>query len=738
MFLKTLSQSIRLQWSQSSPRKSHQRPSPQVLSQEVIFENIDGNLIYNCSKKTSGAAGPSGADADMWKRLLGSKQFKTKPAELCDAVAELARKLCLSEVHPTYLRAFVAGRLIPLDKKPGVRPIGVGEILRRVIGKAVTTVLKPELVNSTAPIQTCAGLPGGIGIEASIHAMRKIYEDPATEGILLIDASNAFNALNRKAALNNIKYTCPEFSGYVNNLYRGDAELFVAGSDETVMSCEGTTQGGTESMGFYSGGLVPISHYQIEEQDQDKSPEDTDFAKKLFYADDGAGGGTLSQILEWWSEIQTRGPIFGYFPKPSKTWLIVKPEYLERAKELFADSDINITDQGHKYLGSYIGSDDGKAEFVKSQVEEWIINVSALAKVAKIEPQLAYAAYVYGMSKKWSFVARTTPNISEHLKKLEYHIKETLIPPIVGKEFISDDTRRIFSLPARLGGLGFHDPCSMADLEYESLLAATSQLTNAIYHQQNFLDLDEEAQSKIMKGVKHKKNEWYKELQNTIRNESSASVSKIIDLASEKGASCWLTSLPLQRYGFVLNKQQFHDSICLRYNYSIKLAAKVCACGEPYSLAELLEEICKDVVIEPPLLPLTGEKLPPGSNLSDGARLDVSCINLWSPLSRAFIDVRIFNPQAQSNWNKSIPAMYTSHQNEKKTEYGPRAREVEKATLTAAVMSTSGGMGKEMDMLVRQIATKLSVKRGERYSDTVGFVRRRIRFDLIRTCVIAL
>ena len=150
------------------------------------------------------------------------------------------------------------------------------------------------------------------------------------------------------------------------------------------------------------------------------------------------------------------------------------------------------------------------------------------------------------------------------------------------------------------------------------------------------------------------------------------------------------------------------------------------------------------MVIEPPLLPLTGENLPPGSNLSDGARLDVSCINLWSPLSRAFIDVRIFNPQAQSNWNKSIPAMYTSHQNEKKTDYGPITREVEKATLTAAVMRTSGGMGKDMRwlgkgyMLVRQIAMKLSVKRGERYSDTVGFVRRRIRFDLLRTCVIAL
>ena len=41
-------------------------------------------------------------------------------------------------------------------------------------------------------------------------------------------------------------------------------------------------------------------------------------------------------------------------------------------------------------------------------------------------------------------------------------------------------------------------------------------------------------------------------------------------------------------------------------------------------------------------------------------------------------------------------------------------------------------------MLVRQIATQLSVKRGERYSDTVGSVRRIIRFDLLRMCVIAL
>ena len=96
-------------------------------------------------------------------------------------------------------------------------------------------------------------------------------------------------------------------------------------------------------------------------------------------------------------------------------------------------------------------------------------------------------------------------------------------------------------MPARLGGLGFLDPCSVADLEYESSVAATSQLTNAIYNQQSFLVIDEEKQTETMSRVKHKKNEWYKELQNAIRKESSASVSKILELASEKGASCWLT-----------------------------------------------------------------------------------------------------------------------------------------------------------------------------------------------------
>ena len=171
---------------------------------------------------------------------------------------------------------------------------------------------------------------------------------------------------------------------------------------------------------------------------------------------------------------------------------------------------------------------------------------------------------------------------------------------------------------------------------------------------------------------------WYKELQQYIISESSTTVAKIIELSSEKGASCCLTSLPLKRYGFLLNKQEFHDALCIRYNFAIKLAAKVCTCGERYSVnhcltckkggyvilrhnylrdlfAELLREFCHDVDTEPVLLPLTGEKLPPGSNTADGARLDVSARSLYSPLDKAFIDIRVFNSLAKSNWGVVNP-----------------------------------------------------------------------------------
>ena len=60
------------------------------------------------------------------------------------------------------------------------------------------------------------------------------------------------------------------------------------------------------------------------------------------------------------------------------------------------------------------------------------------------------------------------------------------------------------------------------------------------------------------------------------------------------------------------------------------------------------------------MIHLTGEVLPVGSNISDGARSDVSALGLWQTMCRAFLNIRVFNPFARTNLSKQIPDMYTA------------------------------------------------------------------------------
>ena len=112
------------------------------------------------------------------------------------------------------------------DGKPGMRPIGVGEILRRLIGKLLIGSIKEDIIDAAGRLQTYSGLKAGI--ESAVHAMRMIFEDSETGAMLLVDAKNAFNNLNRMATLQNIKQICPPFYQYLLNTYQNPAKLVKA------------------------------------------------------------------------------------------------------------------------------------------------------------------------------------------------------------------------------------------------------------------------------------------------------------------------------------------------------------------------------------------------------------------------------------------------------------------------------------------------------------------------------
>ena len=90
----------------------------------------------------------------------------------------------------------------------------MGEASRRIIAKAILSVLKYDVLDTTGVTQLCTGQIDGV--EAAVHAVRHMINDEKTEAVLLVDASNAFNALNRKVAMHNLLSVCPPFANQLS------------------------------------------------------------------------------------------------------------------------------------------------------------------------------------------------------------------------------------------------------------------------------------------------------------------------------------------------------------------------------------------------------------------------------------------------------------------------------------------------------------------------------------------
>ena len=330
----------------------------------LIFEEISPDDIRQASLHTEGSAGPSGLDAMAWRRLCTS--FGESSNGLCAALALFTKRMSTTYIDPLSLSAYAASRLIPPDKCPGVRPIGVGEVCRRIVGKVIMKYAKAEIRRAVGPVQLCGGFESGC--EAAFHTMSEIFQDENTEAMLFVDASNAFNQLNQKVTLLNSRSVCPALAPTIINTYRNPSVLYVGG--ESIISVEGTTQGDPLGLAIYAIGTQPLIQ------------KFKDNAKQVWYADDSSTDANLNSLMEWWSELLRIGPHYGYFPNSFKTKLLVKPEFLSRAEDLFGDTGMHICTYGGKYLGGVIGCKDFLQVFLQSKVEEWKKELETLINIA--------------------------------------------------------------------------------------------------------------------------------------------------------------------------------------------------------------------------------------------------------------------------------------------------------------------------------------------------------------------
>jgi len=648
----------------------------------VKFESIDEDIVRKAVIKTRGGAGPSSMDADGWRRIVLSKYFGDSSDDFCKALSKVIQKLCTDKSCSTTIESLMACRLIPLDKNPGLRPIGVGEVLRRIIGKVVTYTLRNDVIKSVGSLQVCAGHEAGA--EAAIHAMHSIFEDESTEAVLLVDAANAFNSVNREAFINNIAVICPSLSIYVSNCYSIPSRLFVIGGFE-LKSEEGTTQGDPVAMAVYAIAIIPLLLMMMEIV----STKNTS-TKAVAYADDFTSAGTLIDIKRWWDTLCDIGPKFGYHPQASKSYLIVKEKFQNHAENIFIDSNVQLTVTGEKHLGAVIGSKSYKENYVEQKVKLWIEEISMLSKIALTEPQAAYTCFTSGYKHKLTYLMRTIPNISELLTPLDEIILNQFIPSITGDMKCSMDDRMLLALHPKLGGLGIpiFSKISDVDVEYSNSKLLTRDLCDKIIRQEVKYEANNEINNIKSKITLSRQSNHYNELKK-LRTNMNETQQRLNDINCQNGASIWLTSLPIIEEGYRLNKQQFTDAVRIRYGWALSRLPSKCVCGVSFNIdhalsckkggfvtlrhneirnttAKLLKEVCHDVKIEPSLIPLTGETFTEKTaNLKDDARLDVAARGFWISGQKAFFDVRVFNPFAKRYRNQEIEKCYVVNEKER-------------------------------------------------------------------------
>ena len=77
---------------------------------------------------------------------------------------------------------------------------------------------------------------------------------------------------------------------------------------------------------------------------------------EVVFAQDFSVTGNLNSLKDYWDKLTAIGPKYGYFPKPTKSYLIAKKNKLMKAKNLFANSRMNITAAGKRHHGAVVES----------------------------------------------------------------------------------------------------------------------------------------------------------------------------------------------------------------------------------------------------------------------------------------------------------------------------------------------------------------------------------------------
>ena len=101
---------------------------------------------------------------------------------------------------------------------------------------------------------------------------------------------------------------------------------------------------------------------------------------------------------------------YGYFPKPSKSCLIVKDSMIHQASSLFHNLSIDVVTSCH-FLGSVIDDISGRNKFISHKIKEWSHHVELLSDLTISQPQATYIALTKSLQQEWNLFTTGCPTL---------------------------------------------------------------------------------------------------------------------------------------------------------------------------------------------------------------------------------------------------------------------------------------------------------------------------------------
>jgi hypothetical protein len=750
---------------------------------------ITAETVEKVASRLSGAAGPSGTDAVELRNWL--LRFGKESEALRQELAEWAN--WLANGHPPWAayRALMACRLVALDKQPGVRPVGIGEIIRRLIAKCVLETVGKEATSACDNLNLCAGLASGI--EGAVHAIKEacevarhteateptvvtpIHTQPAAVGdedlgyqefltaasqereqlpvCLLVDARNGFNELGRKAALWTVRHRWANGALFAFNCYRHAAQLILRRKGfpcYILLSKEGVTQGDPISMVIYGIALVPLAESLRAAVPTVVQP---------WYADDAAMAGPAEDVATAMRLLEEEGPARGYFPEPAKSILICDPPVLERAKIVLDEFDFQYKD-GHRYVGGFIGTRASRLEWLEPQIQKWIDGIESLAKVAKRFPQTAYAGLVKSLQSEWQYLQRVTEDCADAFAPIEAAIVNTFLPALLGETKEGAALLRdLTALPVRQAGLGIPNPVDTAEQSHAASKASTASLTASLLSGQRLgaatYAVECAASSKAARKVRVRAEEA-----KAVAMQAQATPFAKRRMLRSKETGSWLTTMPDTLNGTELSLEEFRDNVRMRLGLvPANLPDRCEACNEKFTVEHAMD--CKigglvlqrhnDVAAEwhhlcaqglspaaisdEPLIHTSQDVRDAGANGTlppPDIRGDVGAHGFWSRGRTAIFDIRVTDTDAPSYRSKDLAKVLLKSEKEKKKMYEQLCKDRRK-DFTPLVFSVDGMRARDAEAAIKRLAALLAKKWKRPYSELCGYVRSRLSVALARS-----